>query len=204
MDRPLGRAIGNALEVEEALLALDGKGPDDLLLVTRALAVEMLMLAGVETGRPAATRRVTEALATGSALAKFRELVAAQGGDPAVVDDPGRLPQALEVELFESPTAGVVAAVDPRPLGVAMVAMGGGRQRLGDDIDHSVGFVVSARPGAAVAKGEPIASIFARDAEGIRTGLAALAAAIRFGPPEPLLPLVSHRVTAGGTEPLGG
>jgi pyrimidine-nucleoside phosphorylase len=204
MDRPLGRAIGNALEVEEALLALDGKGPDDLLLVTRALAVEMLLLAGVETGRPAATRRVNEALASGNALAKFRDLVAAQGGDPAVVDDPGRLPQAMEVELFEAPTAGVVAAVDPRPLGVAVVAMGGGRRRLGDAVDHSVGFVVSARPGAAVAKGEPIASVFARDAEGIATGLAALGEAIRFGEPAPLLPLVSHRVTAGGTEQFGG
>ena len=203
MDRPLGRAIGNALEVEEALLALDGRGPEDLLLVTRALAVEMLLLAGVTTDRPAATRLVGEALASGSALAKFRELVAAQGGDPGVVDDPGRLPQALEVELFEAPAAGVVAAVDPRPLGAAVVAMGGGRRRLGDPIDHSVGFVVSARPGATVAKGEPIASVFARDAEGIATGLAALGEAIRFGPATVGLPLISHRVTARGTESLG-
>jgi pyrimidine-nucleoside phosphorylase len=204
MDRPLGRAIGHALEVEEALLALDGKGPDDLMLVSRALAVEMVLLAGVETSRPAATRRVDEALASGRALATFRELVAAQGGDPGIVDDPGRLPQALEVELFEAPAAGVVAAVSPRPLGVAVVAMGGGRQRLGSAIDHSVGFVVSARPGATVAKGEPIASVFARDAEGVGIGLAALGEAIRFGQPEPQLPLVSHRVTAGGTERLGG
>jgi pyrimidine-nucleoside phosphorylase len=204
MDRPLGRAIGHALEVEEALLALDGKGPDDLMLVSRALAVEMVLLAGVETSRPAATRRVDEALASGRALATFRELVAAQGGDPGIVDDPGRLPQALEVELFEAPAAGVVAAVSPRPLGVAVVAMGRGRQRLGSAIDHSVGFVVSARPGATVAKGEPIASVFARDAEGVGIGLAALGEAIRFGQPEPQLPLVSHRVTAGGTERLGG
>lgn len=202
MDRPLGRAIGNALEVEEVLLALEGKGPEDLLLVTRALAVEMLILGGVETDRSAATRRVKEALASGSALQKFRELVTAQGGDPGVIDDPGGLPQALEVELFEAPAAGVVAAVDPRPLGSAVVALGGGRRQLGEVIDHSVGFVVSARPGASVAKGEPIASVFARDADGISVGLAALREAIRFGQPEAGLPLISHRVTVSGTETL--
>ncbi len=202
MDRPLGRAIGNALEIEEVLLALEGKGPDDLLLLTRALAVEMLILGGVETDRPAASRRVKEAIASGSALQKFRELVSAQGGDPGVIDDPGGLPQALEVELFEAPAAGVVAAVDPRPLGSAVVALGGGRRQLGEGIDHSVGFVVSARPGASVAKGEPIASVFARDADGITIGLAALREAIRFGQPPAGLPLISHRVTIAGTETL--
>jgi pyrimidine-nucleoside phosphorylase len=202
MDRPLGRAIGNALEVEEALLALEGKGPDDLLLLCRALAVEMLVLGGAERDRAAANRRVSDALASGRALEKFRELVSAQGGDPAIIDDPGRLPQAAEVELFEAPAAGIVAAVDPLPLGRAVVAMGGGRSQLGDPVDHSVGFVVSARPGAKVARGEPIASVFARDANGIAAGLAALGEAIRFGPAEAGLPLISHRVTIAGVERL--
>jgi len=200
MDRPLGRAIGNALEIEETLLALEGQGPDDLMLVTRALAVEMLMLAGTDTDRAAANRRVTEALDSGKALATFRELIAAQGGDPAVIDDPGLLPQANEVELFEAPAAGTVASVDPRPLGLAVVAMGGGRRALGEAIDPSVGFVVSARPGARVARGEPIASVFARDAAGAALGLRALEEAIRFGEPVPQLPLISHRVTATGVE----
>jgi len=202
MDRPLGRAIGNALEVEEALLALEGTGPDDLLLLCRALAVEMLILAGAERERAAANRRVSDALASGRALEKFRELVTAQGGDPAIIDDPGRLPQAAEVELFEAPIAGTVAAVDPLPLGRAVVAMGGGRSQLGDPVDHSVGFVVSARPGAKVARGEPIASVFARDANGIAAGLAALGEAIRFGPSQAGLPLISHRVTITGVEQL--
>ena len=92
-----------------------------------------------------------------------------------MVDDPGVLPQAAEVELYEAPRGGTVAAVEPRPLGEAVVAMGGGRQQLGDPIDPTVGFVVSARPGAKVARGEPIASIFARDPAGIETGMAALA-----------------------------
>ena len=202
MDRPLGRAIGNALEVEEALLALQGRGPEDLTLITRALAVEMLLLAGTEADRSVARRQVSEALSSGRALDKFRELIAAQGGNPGIVDDPGLLPQAAEVELFEAPVKGVVAAVDPLPLGRAVVAMGGGRRQLGDAIDHTVGFVVSARPGAKVLKDEPIASVFARDAAGITLGLAALREAIRIGPAQPLLPLISHRVTISGTETL--
>jgi pyrimidine-nucleoside phosphorylase len=202
MDRPLGRAIGNALEVEEALLALEGRGPDDLMLITRALAVEMLMLAGTDPERAGASRRVNEAIESGRALAKFQEIVAAQGGNPAVVEDPGLLPQAAEVELFEAPDATTIARVDPRPLGQAVVAMGGGRRRLGEAIDHSVGFVVSGRPGARVARGEPIASVFARDAEGIAAGMAALRQAITFGPPEAGLPLISHRITAAGVEVL--
>jgi pyrimidine-nucleoside phosphorylase len=202
MDRPLGRAIGNALEIEETLLALEGQGPDDLRLLTCAFAVEMLMLAGTDADRTAATRRVTDALASGQAMVKFAELITAQGGDATIIDDPGRLPQAQTVELFEAPAAGTVQVVDPRPLGQAVVAMGGGRQALGDTIDPSVGFVVSAPPGRKVAKGEPIASVFARDAAGAELGLAALRQAIRFGPPVPQLPLISHRVTAAGVERL--
>ncbi|MBK9068013.1 MAG: thymidine phosphorylase [Gemmatimonadetes bacterium] len=198
MDRPLGRAIGNALEVEETLLALSGQGPEDLLTVTRALAMEMVLLAGRAPDPAAARRLVDDALASGAALDRFRELIEAQGGDPAVVDDPGRLPQAAEVELFEAPAAGTIAAVDPRPLGEAVVAMGGGRRRLGDTIDPSVGFVVSGRPGAPVAKGEPIASVFAADPAGIAVGLAALGRAIRFGEPAPQLPLLVSRITAQG------
>lgn len=202
MDRPLGRAIGNTLEIEEALLALSGEGPEDLMTVTRALAVEMLLLAGRAVDVAAALRLVDGALRSGAALDRFRMLIEAQGGDPAIVDDPGRLPQALEVELFESPVAGTIAAVDPRPLGEAVVAMGGGRRRLGDTIEPSVGFVVSGRPGATVARGEPVASVFAKDAEGIEHGMAALRRAMRFGPPEPQLPLLLRRVTAAGEEPV--
>ncbi len=200
MDRPLGRAIGNALEVEEALLALEGKGPDDLMTITRALAVEMLLVAGRGPDRMALARVVDEALASGKALAKFRQLIEAQGGNPAIVDDPGALPQAAVVELFEAPSTGVIASVAPRPLGEAVMAMGGGRRQLGDQVDHSVGFVVSGRPGARVLKGEPIASVFARDDEGARLGLAALSEAISLGEGPAQLPLISHRVTKSGVE----
>jgi pyrimidine-nucleoside phosphorylase len=203
MDRPLGRAIGNALELEEALQALEGKGPDDLLTLTRTLATEMLLLGGVEPDETAARRRVDQALASGRALRKFRELVEAQGGNPAIVEDPGALPQAAVVELFEAPEAGTVTAVDPLPLGHAVVAMGGGRTRLGDRIDHSVGFVVSARPGMRVARGEPVASVFARDEAGAQLGLAALREAIRFDPAAEPLPLILRKVTAAGEQIAG-
>jgi len=204
MDRPLGRAIGNALEVEEALLALEGQGPADLLQLTGALGVEMLRLAGVADTTEEAERLVADGLMAGGGRRKFADLIEAQGGNAAIVDDPGLLPQAQEVELFEAPAAGTVQSVDPRLLGQAVIAMGGGRRRLGDPIDHSVGFVVSARPGAAVQKDEPIASVFAADRAGITAGMAALAAAIRIGSPVPAEPLLRYRVSVEGVETLAG
>jgi pyrimidine-nucleoside phosphorylase len=200
MDRPLGRAIGNSLELEEALQALTGEGPADLRELTGRLAVEMLLLAKVADTEADAQLEVARALASGRALDKFRQLVEAQGGNPAVVDDPGSLPQATEVELFEASEDGVIGAVDPRPLGRAVVEMGGGRQRLGDAIDHSVGFVVTARPGMKVSAGQPVASVFARDAAGIEIGMQALRAAVRYGAADPPLPLIVGRVTSADLE----
>jgi pyrimidine-nucleoside phosphorylase len=202
MDRPLGRAIGNALEVEEALVALEGEGPEDLQAVTRSLAVEMLLLARVADSPGVAGRMIQEAIGSGKAREKFAQLIEAQGGNPAIVEDPGGLPQANEVELYESPEAGTITGIDPLVLGQAVVAMGGGRTRLGDPIDHSVGFVISARPGQPVARGEPIASVFARDPDGIDRGIRALDAAVRFEVGPRPLPLITHRITARGVEPL--
>ena len=196
MDRPLGRAIGNSLELEEALQALTGEGPADLRELTGRLAVEMLLLAKVVDTEQEAQLEVARALASGRALDKFRQLIEAQGGNPGVVDDPGSLPQATEVELFEASEDGVIGAVDPRPLGRAVVEMGGGRRQLGDAIDHSVGFVVTARPGMEVSAGEPVASVFARDPAGIEVGMQALRASIRYGPADPPLPLIVGRVTS--------
>jgi pyrimidine-nucleoside phosphorylase len=202
MDRPLGRACGNALETEEALQALHGEGPPDLMEVTFALGAEMLLLAGRVPDREAARRDLEAALADGRAAAKMREIVEAQGGDPRVVDDPSLLPQAAECELYESPARGWVARVEPRAVGRGIIALGGGRTRVEDVVDPSVGFVIRARPGDRVEAGEPLATVFARDAAGIAAGRAALdeAIAIVEERPEPPLPLVSHRVTAAGVE----
>ncbi|MGQ0767335.1 MAG: thymidine phosphorylase [Gemmatimonadota bacterium] len=201
MDRPLGRACGNALEVEEAIHALEGEGPPDLLKVTYALGAEMLVLAERADDRDHAMRMMEVAISSGRAMDKFREIVAAQGGEVRVVDDPSLLPQAAECELWPSPRDGVVAAIEPRAIGRGVIALGGGRSRVEDGIDHSVGFVISARPGDVVRRGEPLATIFARDKTGIAAGAAALGTAITVSDEaEPPLPLVSHRVTSAGVE----
>ncbi|MEP6573064.1 MAG: thymidine phosphorylase [Gemmatimonadota bacterium] len=204
MDRPLGRACGNALEVEEALLALQGEGPEDLMEVTFALGAEMLLLARVAKDRAGARERLATAISSGSALQTFRKIIEAQGGNPAIADDPAALPQAGAVEIYEAPARGYITSVEPRAIGRAVVEMGGGHRVLGDVIDPSVGFVITVKPGAHVAAGEPIASVFARDTAGIETGMKALGAAIRIGEKGTVTPLVTHRVTVDGVESLEG
>jgi pyrimidine-nucleoside phosphorylase len=205
MDRPLGRACGNALEVEESILALRGEGPPDLMAVTYALGAEMLVLAGVAADEDAARRRMEQAIGTGRAAEHFQKIIEAQGGNPAVVDDPALLPQAAEVELYSAPRRGFVARVEPRTVGRGITALGGGRSSMEDKLDLSVGFMISVRPGDWVEQGEPMASIFARDRAGVESGRATLRAAITIADEaDPPLPLVSHRVTARGVELLVG
>ena len=201
MDRPLGRACGNALEVEESIMALRGEGPPDLMTVTYALGAEMLLLGGVVQDRDDARRRMEVAISSGKAARKFEEIIAAQGGNPAVVEDPSLLPQAAECEIFFAPRAGVVAQVEPKTIGRGITLLGGGRTRVEDTVNPAVGFVITARPGDIVRAGEPLATIFAKDRAGVDGGLAVLRAAIRIGDEaEPPLPLVSHRVTEAGVE----
>jgi pyrimidine-nucleoside phosphorylase len=202
MDRPLGRACGNALELEEAIHALKGEGPADLMEVTYALGAEMMLLGGIAGDRPAARARLAEAIASGAAAEKFQQVIEAQGGNPAVVDDPALLPQADACELYRSPRRGFVARVEPRAVGRGIIALGGGRTRMEDAVDPGVGFVITAKPGDWVDAGEPLATIFARDARGVDAGIAALNDAIRVADEaEPPLPLISHRVTSQGAEP---
>jgi thymidine phosphorylase len=119
-----------------------------------------------------------------------------------VVDDPGVLPQAQAVEIYLAPRGGVVARIEPRAVGRGVIALGGGRTRVEDAVDPTVGFVITARPGDVVRPGEPLATIFARDNAGVEAGRAALRAAIHLADEaEPPLPLVSHRVSAAGVEP---
>ncbi len=205
MDRPLGRACGNALEVEESILALRGEGPPDLMSVTYALGAEMLVLAGVAPDEDAARRRMERAIGTGRAAEHFQRIIEAQGGNPAVVDDPALLPQAAHVELYAAPRRGFVARVEPRAVGRGIIALGGGRTTMEDVLDLSVGFMISVRPGDWVEQGEPMASIFARDRAGVESGKASLRAAITIADEaDPPLPLVSHRVSARGVELLVG
>jgi pyrimidine-nucleoside phosphorylase len=203
MDRPLGRACGNALEVEEAVQALRGEGPADLMEVTYALGAEMLLLAEVVKTRADAQRIMEKQISTGHAAEHFQRIIEAQGGNPAVVDDPAILPQAAEVELFAAPRRGFVSRVEPRAIGRGIAALGGGRSKMDDKLDLSVGFVITARPGDWVEQGEPLATIFARDRAGVDSGRATLRTAILItDEAAPPLQLVSHRVTAAGVEVL--
>ena len=204
MDRPLGRACGNALETEEAILALRGEGPPDLMEVTYALGVEMLIAGGVEKNTKKARKKLETALESGLAAEKFEQIIEAQGGNPKVVEDPSVLPQALAVEVYPAARTGVVQRVEPRTIGRAVVELGGGRRAVEDPVDPTVGFVITAKPGDKVLEGEPIASVFARDADGVRSAFDALSQALVIGDKltDKPLPLVSHRVTRAGVEEL--
>ena len=203
MDRPLGRACGNALEVEEAIATLRGEGPPDLADVTLALSVEMLLLAGVATDAASARADLQEALTSGRAAEQFRRIIERQHGDPAVLDDPALLPQAAECELYTAPRAGLVQRVEPRAIGRGITALGGGRTTMADVINPAVGFVITAKPGDWVEAHEPLASIYASDRAGIERGRATLRSAITIGDEaEPPLPLISHRVSSAGVEVL--
>jgi pyrimidine-nucleoside phosphorylase len=203
MDRPLGRACGNALEVEEAIGGLRGEGPEDLMEITYALGVEMLLLVGAATDAGEARRRLEQSVSSGRALETFARIIEAQGGNAAVVEDPSVLPQAAEVEVFRASRDGVVAAVEPRRLGRGVIELGGGRRTIEEEVDPSVGFVIPSKPGDRVRAGEPLASVFARDAAGIAAGVGALEEAIVIGDAGQLTPLITHRVTAGGVEVMG-
>jgi pyrimidine-nucleoside phosphorylase len=201
MDRPLGGACGNALETEEAIQALRGEGPADLMEVTYALAAEMMLLGGLALDRESAIETLTSAVSSGAAAEKFKEIIEAQGGNPAVVDDPALLPQAEAIELFRAVRRGFIAQIEPRAVGRGIIALGGGRTTMEDHVDPGVGFVITVKPGDWVEMGEPIASVFARDEAGLRAGAGALREAIRIADEaEPPLALISHRVTKLGVE----
>jgi pyrimidine-nucleoside phosphorylase len=204
MDRPLGRACGNALEVREAVAGLRGEAPGDLLEVTLALGAEMLLLAGGADDREGAIRRLRRTIASGAALEKFREVIMAQGGDPAVLDDPSRLPTAPVIAELTAPHDGRFPPLDPRRLGEVIIMLGGGRRVAEDTVDPAVGLEVLPRAGQRVRGGEAVIRIHARNEAGRKEAELVLAreleSAWRRGA-EPL-PLVIRRVTA--TDDGGG
>src|SRR5258706_276469 len=157
------------------------EGPTDLLEVTYALGVEMLLAAGIETNTKKARKKLETAIDSGLAAEKFEQIIEAQGGNPKAVEDPAVLPQALAVEVYSAARTGVVQRVEPRTIGRAIIALGGGRRVVDDPVDPTLGSVVTVKPGGKVLEGEPIASVFAKDADGVRTGFEALAEAIVIG-----------------------
>lgn len=206
MDAPLGDACGNALEVEESIHCLRGEGPKDLREIVLALAAEMLLVAKVVPTAKEGRARAEAALSSGAALDKFRAIVQAQGGHPGVVDNPvAVLPRAPIRARVEAARGGIVQRVEPRVIGRAIIALGGGRTRVEDQIDPAVGIVMHVRPGTRVERGQPIATVHARDEETRAAAEAALREAIKLGESAPSRrPLISHRISTRGVEELSG
>jgi pyrimidine-nucleoside phosphorylase len=185
MDAPLGRAIGNSVEIIECLEALKGKGPMDVADVSVRFAARMVVMAGVESDHRAAMRRVEEALHSGRALETFRRMVEAQGGDPRIVDDYSLLPLAPNVEVLPAPRDGYVAAMRAEALGRASNVLGAGRAKVGEPVDHGVGVVTSVSRGDRVKAGDPLLELRHRGGRGLEVAIKLCRSAIRIadGPP---------------------
>ncbi len=163
MDAPLGRTIGNALEVGEAIDLLRGEGPADLRELVTALGAEMLVLAGAAPAAGAGARAIERALDSGAALEVFARFVEAQGGDPRVVDDRSLLPAAGVVLPVPALEGGHLRRIDSRMLGELAVDLGAGRRSIEQEIDPGVGLLLHVSPGERVARGDPLLEIHARD-----------------------------------------
>jgi pyrimidine-nucleoside phosphorylase/thymidine phosphorylase len=199
MDEPLGRTVGNALEVKESIACLRGEGPADLMEVTLELAAEMLVVGGAAPDITAARNRCRSALADGSALDRLRRVIAAQGGEPRVCDDPnGVLPQARAVTPFLADRAGFVTRLAAWPVGQASMLLGAGRETVTSPIDPAAGIVLVRSSGDAVASGDVIAELHhdpARAAS-VPAALDLLRGACEIGPqPPPRRPLVIDRLS---------
>ncbi|HID89962.1 MAG TPA: thymidine phosphorylase [Anaerolineae bacterium] len=188
MNQPLGWAVGNALEVREAIETLHGGGPADFREHCLVVAAEMLALGGKAADPEEGRRLAADAIASGAAWAKFRAMVEAQGGDLSVVDDPDRLPRARLIEPAPAPAGGYLQRVNAAEVGLAVVDLGGGREKKEDTIDHAVGVVTHHKVGDRIEKGEPLFTIHANDEHRLAMARERLLAAHTIGP-EPVEPL---------------
>ncbi|HEY8552875.1 MAG TPA: pyrimidine-nucleoside phosphorylase [Thermaerobacter sp.] len=197
MNQPLGRAVGNALEVREAIATLKGQGPAELTELCLTLGGYMVWLGGKAPGPAAGRRLVAQRLEAGDGLAMLRRLVEAQGGDPRAVDDPERLPRARYREVFAAPRAGYLTAMDAAAVGTAAMVLGAGRARKDDPVDLAVGLVVRKRLGDRVEAGEPLLELHFNDPDRLRAALERLEAAFTLtDEPAPAPPLIHAVVGA--------
>jgi pyrimidine-nucleoside phosphorylase len=165
MDQPLGRAVGNALEVAECIDVLNGQGPDDVRELSLVLSASMFLL-GKRVRSVAEGRQLAEQMiASGKAREKFREIIHLQGGNAAVMDNPGLLPQAKHKAEIKSPASGFVTAMMCEQIGTAGVLLGGGRARKEDSVDPAVGIMVHKKVGDQVSAGEALCTVYYNSAE---------------------------------------
>jgi len=165
MNQPLGEAVGNSLEVKEAIDTLHGRGPTDFREHCLHVSSHMLVLGHKAINLKAGRVMAEQALASGAGFEKFRELVSSQGGDVSFLDDPEKFPKAKFVKTVVSPRDGYVSLVDAEVIGVASVNLGAGRAKKTDDIDHAVGFIIHQKVGNTIKKGQPLFTVHANDAK---------------------------------------
>ena len=202
MSEPLGRAVGNALEVEETIAYLRGADLPDLHTLGLALGGEMLVLGGAARDLAEGVERIREARASGWGLEVLRAMIAAQGGDARVIDDPSRLPRARHTQAVVAARAGVVERIDARRIGFAATRLGAGRARKEDAVSPGAGIRIERAPGERVAAGETLATLHADDAALIAAERDEVLAAFTIGPQAPeRRPLLIRRITRDGIAP---
>lgn len=194
MDQPLGYAVGNALEVREALDTLKGEGPADLRELCLQLGAHMLVLAGLAASTADGYAALQRTLDSGAALEKMRQWVAAQGGDPRIVDNPGLLPSAAIKRPLVAAADGYVQTIDALEVGLCGVEIGVGRLREDDQVDPAAGIVLHKKIGDEVERGEPILTVHARNEELAAKALSRLQKAVVIGPAVPAVPPLIYDV----------
>jgi thymidine phosphorylase len=185
MNQPLGNAVGNSLEVMECVEIMRGEikpGAEPVLDLSLELSAQMLVLARVDNSLDDARERLKKAIASGSVLETFRQNVAAQGGDPKVCDDPANvLPLVGNSVRVESPRSGHISSINTTEIGHAIAAIGGGRVRIEDAIDPTVGFLTEVKLGTSVKQGDTIGVIYCRDQVKAQEAAARIVAAYEIG-----------------------
>jgi len=181
MDQPIGRCVGNALEILESIEVLRGEGPEDTTDLTVLLGSEMLRLGGVVSSREEGERQIRQAIESGRGLEKFREIIENQGGNPRVVDDPDILPKAENIHEFTAPGDGCIEQWDARLVGLASMELGAGRIRKEDRPDLAVGIEILKKTGDTIDKGEPVARIHWNNRTALESSLSLLNDAFSLG-----------------------
>ncbi len=195
MDRPLGNAVGNALEVREAINTLKGNGPADLTELSIAIVTTMLQMAGHGDAN-ACRNDVVKALESGEALEKLRAMIEAQGGDGGVIDDPDLLPLAPHCLLINAPKSGFITATDTESIGRVCTLLGAGRVKKGDIIDMGAGLILYKKTGDAVLKDEPLAMLYTSKPDCLEAAKTQLLGAVTFGDQQPApVPLIYKAIS---------
>ncbi len=200
MDQPLGRKVGNALEVEECIEVLNGGGPDDLRELCAELSAWMFVLGGRTASLAEGKRLAAEMIASGRARDTFREVIRMQGGDAQVVDEPSRLPRARHASEIVSPRAGFVARIGCEQVGVAGMLLGGGREKKEDSIDSAVGIVLRKKVGDAVQAGEALCTLRYNSEARLNEARELVEESFSIGPKPPIRAPMVRRIIGAAKE----